>query len=83
MHDKINSESELNSDLEEINGLSYPSQMILNPNEQVQGVIQGQLSISPFRGWSFECQKLLETNVAPLSGSVALRQLNPIHKKGS
>lgn len=46
----INSGSELNSDLEEINGLSYPSQMILNPNEQVQGVIQGQLSISPFRG---------------------------------
>ena len=51
------------------------------------GWLQGRLSLSSFRGRSSEYQDFLETVVEsklpPRSGSLALRQLNPIRKKGS
>ena len=50
------------------------------------GWLQGQLSLSSLRGQLSEFQELLGTEWlkgnSPRSGSVALRQSNPIHKKG-
>ena len=48
--------------------------------------LQGQLSLSSFRGRSILYQELLgelvKNKLSPRSSSVALRVLNPIHKMG-
>ena len=51
------------------------------------GWLEGWHSLSVFPGLSIEYQKLLghlvvKSNLSPLSGSIALRQLNPIQKNG-
>ena len=58
------------------------------PGFKTTGWLQGQLSLSSFRGRSAEYQELLgigwqKADMSPRCGSVALRQLNSIHKKGS
>ena len=47
--------------------------------------LQDQLNLLPFQGRLSEYQKVLGTKskLYPHSGSVVLRQLHPIHKKGS
>ena len=46
--------------------------------------VQDQTNLLPFQGRLSECQEVLGTKskLSPYSGSVVLRQLNPIHKKG-
>ena len=44
--------------------------------------LQGQLSLSSFRGRSILYQELVKNKLSPRSSSVALRVLNPIHKMG-
>ena len=46
--------------------------------------LQDQLNFLPFQGRLSEYQYVLGTKskLSPQSGSVVLRQLNPIHKKG-
>ena len=49
-----------------------------------QGWFQDQLNLLPFQGPLSEYQEVLgtKTKLSPQSGSVVLRQLNPIHQKG-
>ena len=54
---------------------------------ETAGRLQGQLILSSFRDWLNEYEELLggwvvKSKLSPRSGSVALRQMNPIHKEG-
>ena len=65
--------------------------MVKMPDSQSRGPefktarwLRDQLNLIPFQGRLNECQEVLgvKNKLSPHSGSVVLRQLNPIHKKG-